>query len=167
MFTLLLDVDGVLNASKAGWSRAPKRGFAHAEGVSWTMRWEPKVIDKIAELNRRPDLEVIWATTWVGHTDGLERLFGLPHLLSAGSRAMSVEDKQQAALNVLAYPQAKLIWVDDVAIPTSGDLYDKLTQDGRSLLIAPNPSRGLRPGDFDKIDAFVLSFEHDNDAQLA
>ena len=78
-----------------------------------------------------------------------------------------MEDKQQAALNVLAYPQAKLIWVDDVAIPTSGDLYDKLTQDGRSLLIAPNPSRGLRPGDFDKIDAFVLSFDHDNDAQLA
>ena len=72
MFTLLLDVDGVLNANKAGWSRAPKRGLAHAEGVSWTMRWEPKVIDRIAELNRRPDLEVIWATTWVGYTDGLE-----------------------------------------------------------------------------------------------
>jgi hypothetical protein len=167
MFTFLLDVDGVLNANKAGWSRAPRKGLAHAEGISWTMRWEPKAIDKIAELNRRPDLEVIWATTWVGHTDGLERLFGLPALLSAGSRAMSVEDKQQAALNVLADPKAKLIWADDVAVPDSGELYDKLTQDGRSLLIKPHPTRGLRPEDFDKIDAFVLSFDHDNNAQLA
>jgi phosphoglycolate phosphatase-like HAD superfamily hydrolase len=156
MIKILLDVDGVLNASNSGWSRAPKSGNAFADGNSWRMRWEPEVMDRITKLNNTPNIEVLWATTWVGHTRQLENLFKLPALLSAGSRAMSIDDKQTAALEIITTSTDRLIWIDDQAIPLSGDLYDQLIKEyGRVLLIRPASSRGLRPEHFDQIDKFV------------
>ncbi|KUL32677.1 hypothetical protein [Actinoplanes awajinensis] len=37
----LLDVDGVLNANRPGWSAAPRRGMAYAGGTGFLMRWAP------------------------------------------------------------------------------------------------------------------------------
>jgi HAD domain in Swiss Army Knife RNA repair proteins len=150
----LLDVDGVLNASKAGWSRAPRKGYAYADGQNWKMQFEPALMSRIALLNARPDVEVLWATSWVGHTDQLERLFRLPALLSAGSRSMSNLDKLVAAMEVL-YSGNRLVWADDEAIPDSGKIYDWVDE-GKALLITPKPSRGLRSTDLDTIENFVL-----------
>lgn len=154
MITMLLDVDGVLNAPKAGWSRAPTKGWAYAQGQSWKMQYEPQVMAKLRELNKHPAVRILWATTWVGYTDQLEHLFKLPALLSAAATSMSHLDKLAAAMEVL-HSDDKLVWIDDEAIPAIGKIYDWVDK-GDALLISPKSSRGLRPADFDKIDAFVL-----------
>lgn len=154
MITILLDVDGVLNANRAGWSRAPSKGWAYTENNSWKMQYEPKVMLRLRELNTKPDVRVLWATTWVGDTEQLEQLFGLPALLSAGATSMSIQDKQDAALKVVRSGD-RLIWIDDEAIPFSGPVYSELLL-AKALLIRPSPSRGLRPEHFDKIEEFML-----------
>lgn len=159
MITILLDVDGVLNASRAGWSRAPSKGWAYSQGSAWKMQFEPQAMAKLRALIRNPAVRVLWATTWVGDTDQLETLFNLPALLSAASESMSVQDKQEAARRVVESGD-KLIWIDDEAIPLSGELHNILTSHD-ALLIRPASNRGLRPEDFDKIDAFVLRSMHE------
>lgn len=109
---------------------------------------------RLRALNSNPAVRVLWATTWVGDTEQLEYLFNLPALLSAGATSMSIQDKQQAALDVVRSGD-QLIWIDDQAIPFSGEIYEELLKYD-VLLLAPKSSRGLRPEDFDKIDAFVL-----------
>lgn len=145
----LLDVDGVINASKAGWSAPPYSGWAYANSDSWRMRWSPQLIERIRKVHNTGRVEILWATTWVGYTAQLERLFKLPALLSAGAMSMSVEDKQTAALEVLDSGR-RLIWTDDEAIPYSW------FSDHDRLLIRPRSNRGLRPEHLDLIDNFVL-----------
>lgn len=153
MIYILLDVDGVLNASKAGWSRAPKRGYAYAQGQSWKMCWEPQVIRKLHALYKHPAVTILWATTWVGDTDGLERLFGLPHFNSAASTSMNISAKRDAA-EILVDLGHDVIWIDDEAIPLDGALLSKLIR-SEALLIRPHPGRGLRPSHFDEIDNYL------------
>lgn len=152
-FKLLLDVDGVLNASKAGWSRAPKSGYAFALGQSWRMRWEPEVMKQITALHKHPSVEVLWATTWVEHTEQLERLFRLPALLSAASKSMDWSQKAEAALRY-ARQGFKVIWVDDEAIPSSGPVHEELLNLG-ALFVVPKSNKGLQPAHFELINAFV------------
>lgn len=151
----LLDVDGVINANKAGWSAAPRSGYAYCDGREWKMRWAPQLISRIRAVNNLPHVSILWATSWVGHTDQLERLFKLPPLLSAGSRCMEGSDKYKAAEAVVNSGK-KLIWTDDEFTPQFGPWYDTLTRYHSSLLIAPHPNRGLRPEHLDQIDQFVL-----------
>jgi hypothetical protein len=153
MIFLLLDVDGVLNASKAGWKRAPKRSYAHAEGMAWIMRWEPQVMLKLHALHNDRSVTILWATTWVGNTDALETLFGLPHFESAADSSMNIGDKQAAA-EALIDMGHDVIWIDDEAIPLDGPLFDKLVE-ADALTIRPHPGRGLRPEHFDEIDDYV------------
>lgn len=98
-------------------------------------------------------MSILWATSWVGHTDQLEKLFKLPPLLSAGSTAMDHQAKKRAALEVVNSGKY-LIWTDDEAIPTKGLTYDTIKD--RSLLIRPKPNRGLRPEHLDLIERYVL-----------
>jgi hypothetical protein len=152
----LLDVDGVINASKAGWSAAPRSGWAYSKGVGYRMRWAPALIERIRKVHLEGSVEILWATTWVGDTDGLQRLFRLPEFNSARSQSMSTPYKRMAAEDVVDSGR-QLIWTDDEAIPTVGGLYDKLV-DAESLLIAPKPNRGLRPEHLDMIDEYVLKY---------
>lgn len=151
--TMLLDVDGVLNASRAGWSRAPRSGYAYANNQAWKMRWEPEVMSRLAVLNRREDLKVYWATTWVGHTPQLEGLFKLPGFALAAPTTMDPSMKLAAALKVVR-SNDKLIWVDDEAIPYRGEDYKELMSND-ALLISPHPSRGLRLGHFEQIENYL------------
>jgi hypothetical protein len=43
----LLDVDGVINATRPGWGSPPRRASVYADGGDWPMRWAPA-------LNRPP-----------------------------------------------------------------------------------------------------------------
>lgn len=149
----LLDVDGVINANKAGWSAAPFSGTAYYKDQPWKMRWSPKLIERIRKVHTQPSVTILWATTWCGYTDQLERLFKLPPLGSAWSMRMNRAEKEAAAELVVASGK-RLIWTDDEFVPSSGLLYDKLKDN--SLLIKPKPNRGLRPEHLDLIDAFVL-----------
>jgi hypothetical protein len=150
----LLDVDGVINANKAGWSAAPRSAWAYSYNGSWKMRWAPQLIERIWKIHNTGLVNIVWATTWCGYTDQLERIFRLPALNSALRSPMSIADKQYWAERVVD-DGCNLIWTDDEAIPFEGELHDKLTSH-KSLLIAPKPNRGLRPEHLDLIDSYVL-----------
>jgi hypothetical protein len=143
----LLDVDGVINAPRPGWSEAPRRADIWAKGAYWRMRWSPSMLHELRSIVRSGTVQVVWATTWCPWADELERMFRLPPLMRAftseelDSRS-TIELKQELALEV-AYAGQRLIWTDDDAIPTSG-LERVALEAAGALLIAPHWRRGLQ-----------------------
>jgi hypothetical protein len=157
----LLDVDGVLNVARPGWSEAPHRGEALADGAWWPMRWAPALIQRIARLHASGLAEVRWCSTWCPWADQLETLFGLPRLAAALTTEEATSPglpraaaKAAAAFRVLDAEGRRLIWTDDDAIP-HGEARLTLTAGGRSLLIEPDSARGLQPADLDEIEAWI------------
>ncbi|SDS91424.1 HAD domain-containing protein [Actinoplanes derwentensis] len=154
----LLDVDGVLNATRPGWSAAPRNGTAYGDGHPYRLRWAPALISRIRALHRAESVTVRWCSTWCADADQVERLFALPPLERAWTGPI---DHREAPAAKLAAAHAvldqgrRLIWTDDDAVPTSGPVYDELVATGRALLIAPRANRGLQPGHLDTIEAFV------------
>lgn len=156
----LLDVDGVINATRPGWGGPPRKRdvWSSSSGRSFTLRWAPPLIDRIKGIHRDGLAEIRWCTTWCCDADALEALWSLPPLSRAftdpiNGRAAAMA-KLAAACQVLAEGR-RLVWVDDSEVPTSGETYDRLTFDNKALLIAPHTNRGLQPEDMDRIDAFL------------
>jgi hypothetical protein len=156
----LLDVDGVLNATRPGWGAAPRRQMAYADGDAWPMRWAPALLDRIRTLVTAQVVEVRWCTTWCAWADQLERMWQLPPLgrafeekLNGGAASMA---KLLAARTVLAEGR-RLIWTDDMEVPDGGPLYDALVENGRALLIRPSENHGLQPEHMDLIEAFCAA----------
>lgn len=154
----LLDIDGVINANKPGWGEAPRRIRCNG----FVIRWAPKLIDRIRELHRVGEHEIRWATTWCGfpeQLDELSRRLGVRFERAFTERPMSktwAEMKAEAAVAVLAEGR-RLIWTDDDEVPTAPQFYPAIglaERDGRALLIAPRPNRGLQPEDLDRIAEF-------------
>jgi hypothetical protein len=150
----LLDVDGVINASRPGWSERPNHGEAVAHGVPWTMRWSSSMVRQIRQIATSGSVEVIWATTWCPWADQLEAMFGLPKM----PRAFTADDldarpghelKLEAALAV-ARQGGRLIWTDDDAVPEGGTARAALEAAG-ALLISPDRRYGLQPTDIQLI----------------
>lgn len=69
----LLDVDGVINASRPGWGAAPHHGTATAAGMSFRIRWAPALAKRIRALHESGRVEIRWCSTWC---DWLIRLSG-------------------------------------------------------------------------------------------
>jgi hypothetical protein len=70
----LLDVDGVINASKPGWGGPPVSRRIWANGKHLVVRREPALIARIRELINARAVEVRWCSTWCPWADQLERL---------------------------------------------------------------------------------------------
>jgi hypothetical protein len=163
MTVWLLDVDGVLNARRPGWGGPPRRAYAMSEGVSWPIRWAPALIARIHALHRTGTVEIRWCSTWCADVDELERLFGLPRLERAftdpvepGESADALKLTAAFAVIDAGYP---LVWTDDAAIPDEGPERDRLLAGGRTLLIAPEPGRGLQPEHIDAIEDFLEAID--------
>jgi hypothetical protein len=154
----LLDVDGVLNATRPGWSAAPRNGTAYGAGHPYRLRWTPALIARIRALVHAESVNLRWCSTWCADAEQVERLFGLPRLDRAWTDPISHSEapaaKLAAARAVLGQGH-RLIWTDDDAVPTSGPIHDELVATSRALLIAPLPNRGLQPEHLDTIEAFV------------
>ncbi|MGC4808477.1 hypothetical protein [Micromonospora sp. DT233] len=158
----LLDVDGVLNASRPGWGGPPRRSgcWSSVDNYEYTMRWAPALIERIRNLNRSGAVELRWCSTWCADATALERLWALPPLKRAfadpvrGDAASAA--KLAAARKVLA-DDRRLIWTDDTEVPLDGDVHDELVAAGRALLIRPRGSTGLQPEHMDRIEAFARS----------
>src|SRR5687768_389378 len=89
----LLDVDGVINASRPGWGAAPRTGYAYAGRSEFKIRWAPALLQRIRKLHSEGLVEIQWCTTWCAFADQLERLFKLPPL----GRAFTEEINGRAA----------------------------------------------------------------------
>jgi len=156
----LLDVDGVVNAFRAGWSTAPRRVqvWSTADNYDYRIRYEPRLIDAIRDIHEGGRAEVTWCTTWCSEADLLEAEFGLPALPRAFTERFTGEAASQAkvaaAREVIAAGR-RLIWTDDVEIDVHAEECAPWVADGRALVIAPNPSRGLRPKHLDQIEEFL------------
>jgi len=154
----LLDVDGVLNAvchpaqPPKTWSRW-ESGSAYAGGERFVITFAPELMAGIRDLHDSAAVEVRWLTTW-GHdaNAGLRDLLGLPVFPVAGEpQRASAWWKLPCALRAAAECRP-MIWTDD-------DLgYSATAQRWAAelgiLAIAPDPSAGLTPADFECIRAF-------------
>jgi DNA invertase Pin-like site-specific DNA recombinase len=154
----LLDVDGVLNATRPGWGAAPRNGRAWTGGVEYPIRWAPALVDRISAVHREGLVRIRWCSTWCADADQIENLLGLPRFERAWTEPHTPDTapvaKLAAARAVLATGD-RLIWTDDTETPTGGPLLDELIRDGRALLIAPATSRGLQPAHLDAIEQFT------------
>lgn len=157
--TWLLDIDGVINANKPGWSAAPRR--VHCAG--FVVRYAPALIERIRELHRSRTVEIQWASTWCGFPNQIEELtrrIGLHFDSAFVDRPESktwAEMKAEAAVAVLAAGR-RLIWTDDDEAGIAPAFYPAIgaaVRDGRALLIAPRPNRGLQREHLDRIEAFA------------
>lgn len=169
----LLDVDGVLNASDPGWPlvpeqlssrgrpvrEVPKSGFAYAGGTEWKMRWSYTLMQRLRKIANSGLVEIRWSTTWCGDTDGLERLFGLPHFDSAWEVRPDggyVGDLKWETAKAVIDEGNRLIWTDDAEVPLFGSrCWKELTRNDTALLISPAPRKGLQPEHFDEIERFI------------
>lgn len=160
----LLDVDGVLNASRPGWGGPPRKATAFSEGTSYTLRWAPPLLHRIRELHRAGTVDIRWATTWCTDVPELTRVFGLELEPAFRDRPPSktwAEIKAEAAVEVLTAGR-RLIWTDDAEVPVAPKFYPALADaaaDGRALLIAPRPNRGLQPEHLDAIEGFAANLD--------
>jgi hypothetical protein len=163
----LLDVDGVLNASRPGWSAAPFSSRVVADGRAHRFRWAPQAVALVREVTLA-GLEVRWCSTWVPWAREVEEVFRLPELplafspeaVRAAPGAQAVDAlKVAAALHVVEVERRPLVWTDDQVVPLGGALRERLEGAGVPvLLLRPRESRGLRPEDAELIRAFVLEF---------
>jgi hypothetical protein len=163
----LLDVDGVLNASRPAWSATPRHRsvWSHTDQASYPLRWAPELIARIRALHVEGRAEVRWCTTWCLDADELEHLWGLPELERALTadpmpRGSACWPLKLAAARAVLDDGRRLIWTDDDALPKPGPERDELTANGLALLIAPRPHRGLTPADLDRIEAFAALSHH-------
>jgi hypothetical protein len=158
----LLDVDGVLNATRPGWGGPPRQGSARHGHDVFRMRWAPKLMVELARLHHARAVEVRWATTWVDHIDNVEALFNLPAFPVAFSGLPGAPQittpglKIQAALHVVETERRPLIWTDDDAIEANSAHLPRLRAGGQPvLLISPDPRRGLQPDHLQAIADFI------------
>ncbi|HVK20584.1 MAG TPA: hypothetical protein VM677_04420 [Actinokineospora sp.] len=158
----LLDVDGVLNATKPGWSQTPRQGTAFSGGLGYRMRWAPALIEEITDLHQGSLVEIRWATTWADDIAQVERLMRLPRFptafstLGADPSVKSPERKAAAAVKIVEEECRPLIWTDDDAIPLRGPLIERLTAIGvPTMFVRPDARHGLQPEDMDAIGEFL------------
>lgn len=150
----LLDVDGVLNGSRTGWGGPPVSRTVWVNGTGYRVRWAPQLAGEIRTLHQEGLIEWRWATSWVGNTRALEAIMGLPHFPDAFPADVPdvLAAKRLAALRVIEAGH-RLVWLDDEAFPDTWQSKWWL-QEADTLLISPNPRRGLRPADIQAIREF-------------
>jgi hypothetical protein len=155
----MLDIDGVINANKPGWGAAPRRTTC----AGFTIRWAPALIQRIKDIRRAGLADIRWSSTWCVEPSYLSNLSDRIDLhLDSAFTSLPADGtfeqlKAAAALAVLDESR-RLIWTDDTEAGVAPDRYPVLgdaVRDGRALLIAPRPNRGLQPEDLDAIEAFA------------
>lgn len=153
---LLLDVDGVVNATHPLWEAETATGRVPVQDQTFTLTWAPALVDVIRQYANSGCVDVRWCTTWCEEATQLEYLWQLPHLARAWQHNPDdiTAAKAQAAWDVIDSGR-RLIWADDSVTPTHGGMFDELTAGHRALLLRPQFTVGLTPADVDAMDAFI------------
>jgi hypothetical protein len=156
----LLDVDGVVNAFRAGWYTRPRmvEVWSTNDNYLYRIRYEPRLVDAVRRVHEDGLAEVTWCTTWCGDATAMEEALGLPALPrafpSAAAGQAACEAKLAAARRVIASGR-RLIWTDDVEVTHHAEECAAWEREGSALTIAPNGSRGLRPAQLRRVQAFL------------
>jgi hypothetical protein len=156
---LLLDFDGVINATRPSWGAAPYRdSVAASNGVTYRVRWAPELTNRLAQLHLAGRLDIVWCSTWCSDTLGLERVLGWPSLGSAfshlGAKVHAGDAKLKAVEHALTSGR-RVIWADDTEVPDpESELYARLQAAGECLLIRPVGRQGLTREHLTAIEGF-------------
>ncbi len=147
----LLDLDGVLNFfGRSAWPSV--RGLTvDFGGTGYRIRYSPEMIAAITEVAQDCQIDVRLCSTWCEQPGPILAQLGLSIPVAFTPRSGDNIDrlKLAAALDVVA-SGARLIWADDVAIPSAGAGVETLRDSG-ALLIAPNEMGGLTPAQLTRI----------------
>ncbi len=74
----LLDFDGVINGSRAGWSAAPHSKWLQAADRAYLVRYSPALVSRIRGLVTSGAVELRWSTTWVDDIAQVNKELGFP-----------------------------------------------------------------------------------------
>jgi hypothetical protein len=171
-----LDIDGVINAI----TYACPDGFSEGSASpgephgSYSIKWNPVIIEAIKELHDKGVVEVQWLTTWGSGANGdLRELVGLDELKVAGEPPLyawggynknsytTMEDRPSWWKHAVVQkfheenPSRKIVWTDDdLAFEKEASNWVK----GKKILaIAPRQAETLRMTDIARIRSFLYS----------
>ena len=144
-----LDFDGVLN--KLGPGSRDKLPHVVKDGYSLGIDLDVDIVARLDTVIQHPGIWLAWTTTWGSQISLIRPLFN-GHLeggFVAADRPqgfyVDIGWKEQAVLRLAEqFPDAKLAWLDDTAVPEtfrSGSATQKLPD---ALLIAPVSAKGLQ-----------------------
>ena len=79
---IILDFDGVINASKYAyasktddrWGGNYEKATLHIDSAGFDIYYSPELIATINKWGRREDTDIVWVTTWFGNTDQFSKL---------------------------------------------------------------------------------------------
>lgn len=171
---ILLDVDGVLNATGPYPGRTTKNpryndiwgikmdtGLAFTNGRDWRIRWSHPLTVRIWAIHQSGLAEFRWASTWNCDIANIAKLLDLPDFpVAFDNRGLHWRVvpglKRRAAQHVLEVEKRRLIWIDDQEAPHGWEpAHATMSAGGRALLIRPNEALGLGPEHMDRIEQYV------------
>ena len=154
-----LDFDGVLN--KIGPGRHDRLPQVVKDGHSWGIDLDAGIMARLDAVIQGAGIWLAWTTTWGSQISLIRPLFN-GHLAGGFVAAerpqgfyVDIGWKEHAVLRLAAqFPDTKLAWIDDTAVPesfVSGNAKRKLPN---ALLIAPDSPVGLQTKEIAAIEEF-------------
>ncbi len=167
---LFLDVDGVLNAYELPRRPPPDAfdDFRPVEAMGFRLMLSAEMGRRLARL----PVDIAWSTTWSPYVDEvIAGAVGLPVGLPVAATPPASHDplafsnwKLAGVRSFLEGRRRPFVWLDDDALDLPGP--DGATPHEwaaslamPTLLVAPSPLTGLRPGDLDAIATWLDELE--------
>ena len=165
---LFLDIDGVINARQPSWPSTTTFIISDHRGAGYVVKYPitvaPAMVAEIDQLRADFDLELTIVSTWLENpamVSDLTKALGAlhrPRLLTAPlpklSGWRSPVWKRDALLRDLDRDPVPYIWADDEEVVAHG-AFVKSAFEIPSLMITPDPERGLTRGHLAAMRAFL------------
>jgi hypothetical protein len=157
---LYLDVDGVINAWYAGsvWVDSPlQEGIAAAGGYNYRIKWSADMVSALSQL----DVDLCWATTWVGAAPttlapligyGMDSRYLRP--LSGKVSFPSIYWKEAAIREEQLRDPSPFIWIDDEI----GWDQQIIASSLGGLAISPDHQFGITPADIGLMQEYIDTY---------
>ena len=154
-----LDFDGVLN--KLGPGSRDKLPHVVKDGYSLGIDLDTDIVTRLDTVIQHPGIWLAWTTTWGSHISLIQPLFN-GHLeggFVAAERPqgfyVDIGWKEQAVLRFAEqFPDAKLAWIDDTAVPESFRYGSATRRLPDALIIAPASAKGLKMDEIAAIEEY-------------
>lgn len=173
---VFFDFDGVINMDSVDKKHPSYRqesvyaedntpgGWGNRNGTWYLVQWSEPVITQLTQLKETSPYRWVWLTTWMDHTSKLDAFLGIKSDATVYWDSVSYTLKGEELdefrnRQKVAYirqwreqnPNTPMVWVDDEATKLWHD------SDQNTLVLTPNPSRGLRVEELNRIQDFLTS----------